>query len=143
MRLYQGKYAAAQHVLEQSLAALEKGRGAHHPIVLRTLHNLALALERNKQPRAAGQIWSRAVDLAANSVGLKHPLYGDILSNYAPTSGPPETSRKPSPSKRVPPRSSAAISAATACGVTVDAAAWSAAVREGEAAESGRSAGRA
>jgi tetratricopeptide (TPR) repeat protein len=83
VRLYQGKYAAAQDVLEQSLAALEKGRGANHPIILRTLHNLALALERNKQPRAARQIWSRAVDLAANSVGLEHPLYGDILANYA------------------------------------------------------------
>jgi tetratricopeptide (TPR) repeat protein len=83
VRLYQGRYAAAQHVLEQSLAALEKGRGANHPIVLRTLHNLALALERNQQPRAAGRTWSRAVDLAANSVGLEHPLYGDILANYA------------------------------------------------------------
>lgn len=83
VRLYQGKYAAAQQVLEQSLAILEKVRGPNHPMLVRTLHNLAVALERNQQPREARQIWSRAVDLAANTVGLEHPLYGEILGNYA------------------------------------------------------------
>jgi tetratricopeptide (TPR) repeat protein len=81
--LYQRKYVAAQQILEQSLAILEKLRGPNHPILVRTLHNLAVALERNKQPRAADQVWNRAVDLAANSVGLEHPLYGEILGNYA------------------------------------------------------------
>jgi hypothetical protein len=31
----------------------------------------------------AGAHWRRAIDLAEATVGLEHPLYGEILGNYA------------------------------------------------------------
>ena len=67
MRLYQGKFADAARLLEQSLAALQAGRGPDHPIVLRTLNNLAAAQLRNGQSAEAGRNWRRAVDLAAST----------------------------------------------------------------------------
>jgi tetratricopeptide (TPR) repeat protein len=83
VRLYQQRHAEALELLERSLATLEAARGASHPILLRTLHNLAIARQRNGQRDAAGVVWRRAFDLGAASLGLEHPLYGEILGNYA------------------------------------------------------------
>jgi tetratricopeptide (TPR) repeat protein len=83
VRLYQGRNTEAQALFERSLASLESVRGPSHPILLRTLHNLAFARQRNGQRRAAGDLWRRAVDLASATLGLEHPLYGEILGNYA------------------------------------------------------------
>jgi len=83
IRMYQGRFVEAQALLERSLATLEAARGPVHPILLRTLHNLAVAQQRNGLRNAAGETWRRAVDLAAARVGMEHPLYGEILGNYA------------------------------------------------------------
>lgn len=83
VRLYQGRHAEAVVLLERSLTTLEAVRGPSHPILLRTLHNLAVARQRNGQRRSAGDVWRRAVELGASRLGLEHPLYGEILKNYA------------------------------------------------------------
>lgn len=83
VRLYQGRFADSVRLLEQSLAALQAGRHPEHPIVLKTLNNLAAARQRNGQSVEAGRDWRHAVDLAAKLLGTEHPLYGEILANYA------------------------------------------------------------
>lgn len=83
IRLYQGRYSEAVVALEQSLAALEAVRGSSHPILLRTLHNLAIARQRSGHRRSAGDSWRRAMDLGAATLGIEHPLYGEILKGYA------------------------------------------------------------
>jgi tetratricopeptide (TPR) repeat protein len=83
VRLYQKRYPEAQKMLETSLATLERARGANHPLLLKTLFNLAITQQALRQPRLATLTWSRAVDLAAATIGLEHPLYGEILGRYA------------------------------------------------------------
>jgi tetratricopeptide (TPR) repeat protein len=82
VRMYQRRFTEAQALFERSLATLEAARGPGHPVLLRTLHNLAMARQRNGQTSAAGEVWRRAVDLAAATVGVEHPLYGEILGSY-------------------------------------------------------------
>jgi hypothetical protein len=50
--------------------------------MLRTLNNLAAAHYRSGNKAEAGKNWTKAVDLAAEMLGLDHPLYGEILANY-------------------------------------------------------------
>jgi tetratricopeptide (TPR) repeat protein len=82
VRMYQGKFADAVRLLEESIAALKSGRSPEHPIMLRTLNNLAAARLRNGERDEAGKDWQRAVDLAASHLGMEHPLYAEILANY-------------------------------------------------------------
>ena len=69
VRMFQGKYAEAQRLLEQSLATLETHRGPNHPILLRTLNNLAAVLHRHP-----GHVVSRSGDLAQE----RQPVVEDV-----------------------------------------------------------------
>jgi tetratricopeptide (TPR) repeat protein len=82
VRLYQQRFPEALALLERSLATLEAARGPAHPVLIHTLHNLAIARQRSGQAAAAAAVWRRTVDLAAASVGVEHPLYGEILGDY-------------------------------------------------------------
>jgi tetratricopeptide (TPR) repeat protein len=83
VRTHQRRFAEAIRLLEESLASLQRGRGPEHPSLVRVMNNLAGARLGAGQSVAAGQQWRRALELAANQLGREHPLYGEILSNYA------------------------------------------------------------
>jgi tetratricopeptide (TPR) repeat protein len=82
-RVYQGRLAEAEDLLQRSLAELEKHGGPEHPLLVRALYNLALIQQRRKETKAAGATWNRTVDLAAKTMGIEHPVYGEILAGYA------------------------------------------------------------
>jgi hypothetical protein len=47
------------------------------------MYNLALVQQRRGETKAADATWSRTVDLAAKTLGIEHPVYGEILAGYA------------------------------------------------------------
>jgi tetratricopeptide (TPR) repeat protein len=82
VRLAQGRTAEAQQMLQKALADMERINGRSHPILLRPLNNLATAQVRNHDD-AARTTFRRAIDLAEKTLGDQHPLYAQILDNYA------------------------------------------------------------
>jgi len=83
LRVYKGEYAEGERLLMQALETIEKRMGPDHPLLLRTLSNLASVAGRMGNREAAGARLNRAMDLAGKRLGADHPLYGILLANYA------------------------------------------------------------
>jgi Tfp pilus assembly protein PilF len=62
---------------------MELHTGPDHPILARTLNNLASLSARTGHREEAGQCLRRALDIAEKRLGPEHPVYAAILANYA------------------------------------------------------------
>ena len=80
--MYQGKFADAARLLEESVAALQSGRSPEHPILLRTLNNLAAARLRNGERAEAGRTGSARSTLPRASWGCSIRYMAEVLANY-------------------------------------------------------------
>jgi tetratricopeptide (TPR) repeat protein len=83
VRVYQRNYADGARLLLQSLATMEERLGPDHPMLLRTLNNVASLANRAGNREEAGEKLRRALDIAERRLGPEHPVYGGLLANYA------------------------------------------------------------
>jgi hypothetical protein len=62
---------------------MERRMGADHPMLIRTLDNLASLDKRAGRIDESGARLRRAMDIAERRLGVEHPIYGLVLANYA------------------------------------------------------------
>ena len=70
-------------LLHRALAMMEENTGPDHPMLARTLNNLASLEARTGHREEAGKSLRRALDIAERRLGPEHPVYAAILGNYA------------------------------------------------------------
>jgi len=78
-----GKHDEARQLLRRALAMMEEHAGPDHPMLARTLNNMASLEARTGHPKEAGDCLRRALDIAERRLGPEHPVYAAILGNYA------------------------------------------------------------
>jgi tetratricopeptide (TPR) repeat protein len=83
VRGYQKRFAEAEKLLLESIQIQEGHGGRDHPMVIRTINNLATVLYRSGKKREAGEALQRALSIAERRLGEEHPVYGTVLQNYA------------------------------------------------------------
>ncbi len=82
-RFFQGKSDDARTLLLHALAIVEEKMGPDHPLLVRTLNNLASLAARTGHRDEAGERLRRALDIAERRLGAEHPVYAAVLANYA------------------------------------------------------------
>lgn len=85
LRRFQGRYDEAAHLFAESIASTESQLGNDHPLLVRSLNNLALTEVLLGHREAAEAGFQRALAVAEKRLGVENPLYGKILLNYAAT----------------------------------------------------------
>lgn len=83
VRTHQRRFGEAEELLRQALAMIEDHMGPDHPMLVRTLNNLASLLHQMGRRDEAGQSLQQAVTIAEKRLGGDHPIYGAVLQNYA------------------------------------------------------------
>ena len=78
-----GKHDEARQLLRRALAMMEEHAGPDHPMLARTLNNMASLEARTGHREEAGRSLRRALDIAERRLGPEHPVYAAILGNYA------------------------------------------------------------
>ena len=82
-RFFQGKNDDARRLLLHALAIVEERMGSDHPMLIRTLNNLASLATRTGHREEAGERLRRGLDIAERRLGPAHPVYAALLANYA------------------------------------------------------------
>jgi len=82
-RFFLGHHEEAGKLLHQALSMMEQHTGPDHPMLARTLNNLASQAARTGHREEAGECLRRALDIAEKRLGPEHPVYAAILANYA------------------------------------------------------------
>ena len=74
-RFFQGSNDDALRLLLRALAIVEQQMGPDHPMLVRTLNNLASLAARTGHREEAGERLRRALDIAERRLGPEHPVY--------------------------------------------------------------------
>ncbi len=82
-RFFLGKSDEARSLLLHALAIVEGKMGPDHPMLVRTLNNLASLANRTGHRDEGGERLRRALDIAERRLGPDHPVYAAVLANYA------------------------------------------------------------
>jgi tetratricopeptide (TPR) repeat protein len=82
-RFFQGNNDDARRLLLRALDIVEQHMGTDHPMLVRTLNNLASLAARTGHREEAGERLRRGLDIAERRLGPEHPVYAALLANYA------------------------------------------------------------
>jgi tetratricopeptide (TPR) repeat protein len=82
-RFFLGNNDDARRLLLRALDIVEQHMGTDHPMLVRTLNNLASLAARTGHREEAGERLRRGLDIAERRLGPEHPVYAALLANYA------------------------------------------------------------
>lgn len=83
VRFFEKDYAGTERLLLQALDLLERRMGPDHPMLIRTLSNLASLYKGRGRLEESGERLRRAMSIAERRLGVDHPIYGAVLASYA------------------------------------------------------------
>ncbi len=83
VRRAQGRKQEAIDLLLQCVRLMEAERGPDHPELIRPLNNVGTTYDLMDKPEAAAPFFERALAIAEKRLGTEHPLYAQVLLNYA------------------------------------------------------------
>ena len=82
LRRLQGRNAEAARFFQESVTSLESQLRPDHPLMIRSLNNLALSYVSLGNRAAAEATFDRALEVAAKRLGTATPVYAKVLFNY-------------------------------------------------------------
>jgi tetratricopeptide (TPR) repeat protein len=83
VRFFLKDYAETQRMLLRALDLIEQRMGPDHPMLIRTLNNLAALAKREGRLDECGAHLRRAMSIAEKYLGTDHPIYAAVLASYA------------------------------------------------------------
>jgi tetratricopeptide (TPR) repeat protein len=83
VRYFRKDYVESERLLVRALDLIEQRMGPDHPMLIRTLDNLASLDKRAGRIDESGARLRRAMGIAERRLGVEHPLYGMVLASYA------------------------------------------------------------
>jgi tetratricopeptide (TPR) repeat protein len=78
-----GRRAQSLAHLEEATATLESLVGPYDSALIRPLANLAVYRGANREYARAEALFTRAITLTKDTLGIEHPLYSRLLGGYA------------------------------------------------------------
>ena len=82
LRRLQGRHEEAAQFFQESVTSIESHLGPDHPLLIRSLNNLAMAYVSLGNREGAEAAFERALAVAEKRLGTATPVYAKVLLNY-------------------------------------------------------------